>query len=253
MPKNDKNVLIALIPNPRDLGIAFLQHWYRIPASTKIVPASVKNKTLEIIAFYQPSEFKEDAFKIQSYGEVKNIEIVPRKELFPKERKSPKEEKLYYKIVIKKLLELDKPILSLRHRRILFINSTIDKFKDAKEINDLFYESPLEVRFWDSFKIDKILAERQFYKKFGKDRFVMDFAIFCKDRKLDVECDSDTYHMNKQIVQKDKKRDNILQSYGWNVLRYTSDDINNNFTSSIMQVRDTIKHYGGLSELIDED
>ena len=134
MSKPEKNVLIALIPNSRDLGIAFLQHWYRIPVSTKIVPASVKNKTLEIIAFYQPSEFKEDAFKIQSYGEVKNIEIVPRKELFPKERKTLKAEKLYYKIEIERLLELEKPILSLRHRRILFINSTKDRFKEAKEI-----------------------------------------------------------------------------------------------------------------------
>ena len=83
--KQKKDVLIALIPSPADLLIAMNQGWYRIPASKKIVPISVKNKTLKLIAFYQPRVFKDQAFAVRFYAPVDDIKIVKRKILFPDE------------------------------------------------------------------------------------------------------------------------------------------------------------------------
>ena len=73
MSKLNKNILIAFIPSKKDLAIAQLKHWYRIPISSKNVPNIVKNKSVEIIAFYQPKVFKEDAFLVRYYGLVKSI------------------------------------------------------------------------------------------------------------------------------------------------------------------------------------
>jgi very-short-patch-repair endonuclease len=252
MSKINKNVLIAYMPSGKDLSIALNKHWYRIPLTTQTIPQNVKNKNVELIAFYQPKIFKEDGFAIRYYAEVKKIRIVKRKELFKDDPLNPKSENKYFKIIIDKLVRLPKSIISRRRRRILFITTTLDRFRKAEEINDLFYESPLEEKFWTEFKNSGILAERQFLETIGKSNFFLDFAIFCKNRNLDIECDGDTYHTEKQLVQQDKRRDNILESRGWNVLRYTTEDIEYKLDESIKQVKDTINHYGGTPDPRDE-
>ncbi|MDA3842810.1 MAG: hypothetical protein PF588_00385, partial [Candidatus Kapabacteria bacterium] len=99
--KQKKDVLIALIPTPADLLTAMNQGWYRIPASKKIVPRSVKNKTLKLIAFYQPRVFKDQAFAVRFYSPVDDIKIVKRKILFPDEPLNEKSDLDYYKIEFK--------------------------------------------------------------------------------------------------------------------------------------------------------
>ncbi|MCK5852193.1 DUF559 domain-containing protein [bacterium] len=251
--KYNKDVLIALIPNPADLLIAMNQGWYRIPASKKIVPKSVKNKTLKIIAFYQPRSFKELAFAVRFYAPVDDIKIVKRHLLFPDEPENEKSDSDYYKIEFKKLLPLPRPIISRVHRRILFINTTLEQFETAEEINDLFNESPLEEHFWSALKINDIHAERQYAEQVKSKLYYLDFAVLCKRSKIGIECDGDTYHMRPESVQYDKRRNNDLESLGWNVLRYTTEDIYGNLDKSISQVKETINRYGGQKDPADSN
>ena len=243
MTNINKNILIAYLPSRKDLAIAQNKHWYRIPVSTKRVPVMVKNKTVELIAFYQPKVFKEDAHLIRFYGKVKSVSKVKRKNLIKDEPLNPKNEDLYYKIQIEKLLRLPHSIRSLRKRRLLFIPTTLDRFNNAYEINDLFIGSPLEEKFWAEFKRIGLSAEREYFESIGKHHFYIDFALFCKNRKLAVECDGDTYHNDKTSVQYDKRRDNLLESRGWNVMRYTTNDIEYHFDESISLVREAVNHY----------
>ena len=248
--KPTKDLLITIMNNKSDFIIAQNEQWYRIPVES--APVMVRDNSITHIAFYQTKIFKEDAFKIQWHGAVKKISIVKRKELFPESQLDPKAEKEYYKIKFGKLKKLPQPVFSRRHRRILFITTTMERFEAAIELNDVFKETPIEEKFWEVLKGEEIDAERQYMIQTGEKFFLLDFAIFSKKRDIDVECNGDKYHSEKKDVKRDKQRDNILESKGWAVLRYTIDQINKNIGHCIRQVKETINRYGGLQNLVDE-
>ena len=246
-----RDFLIALMNNKRDFKIAQEQHWYRIPVRTKQTPKSVIDKSLRHIAFYHTKEFGQNACCIRWHGEVKNISIVKRKELLPELPNDPKAEHEYYKIQFGELQARVQPIISRRPRRILFIPTTMLHFEHAHEINEVFYESPLEEEFWKALRGENIEAERQYLFDEGKKRFCLDFALFCKSRNIDVECDGDKFHLDEKDVKRDKKRNNVLESFGWSVLRFTTEGILKNLDEAIRQIKKTINHLGGLQDIGD--
>ncbi|KRT66815.1 MAG: hypothetical protein XU11_C0004G0067 [Candidatus Dadabacteria bacterium CSP1-2] len=248
--KEKKDVLIALINNKEDFRIAHEERWYRIPVQS--APLIVRDKKLKYIAFYQTKIFGENAFKIEWYGKVKNISVVKRKVLFPNLMDDPKAENEYYKIEFNKLIKLPSPIISRRHRRVLSITTTFKRFESAKELNDVFKESAIEEKLWEEMKSKGINAERQYMIVKDENMFYLDFAILTKERNIDVECDSDKYHTMIRDVKRDKQRNNILESLGWAVLRYTADDIENNLGKCILLVKETVSRYGGLQDASDK-
>lgn len=245
MSKSDK-LLVALLKEPKDFKILVELKWYRIPADKRATPRMVKDESIKYIAFYQGKPFKTDAFQIKYYAKVNQIEKLKRKELFPNEIQNIKSENYYYKISINKLNQLKIPIISRKRRIIIFINSTLNKFKKAKEINDLFLGSRIEEKMWQSLLENQIPAEREFHQKVFNQNFFIDFALFCKNIKLALECDGDKYHLAEKDVKYDKSRDNALKSKGWNVLRYTSKEINYEIDRVITQVKDSVNQYGGI-------
>lgn len=246
--KMKRDFLVALMNNKRDFKIAHEQHWYRIPVKTRQVPQSVIDKTLKHMAFYHTKEFGQDAYCVRWYTEVKDISIVKRKELLPELPNDPKANDDYYKIHLDELRTRSLPIISRRPRRILFIPTTLWHFQQANEINDVFFESPLEETFWKGLKDEKIDAERQYL--FDKDGwiFYLDFALFCKARNVDVECDGDRFHLDEQDVRRDKNRNNILESLGWSVLRFTTNEIQKHLGDVIKRIKKTINQLGGLED-----
>jgi very-short-patch-repair endonuclease len=243
------DTLIALLKYENDLTIAQRQKWYRIPV--KSAPPIVRDESIKYLALYQPKVFKENAFQIRCYGEVRNISIVKRKDLLPEETSHFRSEEDYYKIELTDLHLLSPPIVSQRKRRILFIATTFGRFKQAHDINDLFVESPIEERMWDALKTESIDAERQYWIETPESNFFLDFAIFSKERNIDVECNGDTHHTGIQDVKWDKRRNNILESMGWAVLRYMAEEIMNHIAKCIRQLRKTVNRYGGLQDSID--
>lgn len=247
----ENRVLVALMPNKSDFLIAKEQNWYRIPVNP--APPIIKNSEVKIIAFCQPKSFNDEKYLIRWYGYVNKISIVKRKELFPNMPVNQKSEIEYYKIEFDYLKQLSEPIISQRPRRLLFLPTTEEKLFRSKEINYLFNDSPLEEILWNEFVKNKITAERQFHLPIEKKNFFLDFALFCKTRHINIECDGDFYHTSRGDVQYDKTRNNILESYGWSVLRFTSRDIKYEMNNTLKLITTTINQHGGLQDINDID
>ncbi len=234
-------VLIAIMNNPRDLAIAREQGWYRIP-----VRSAPRQMQFGWLAFYQTKIFRDEGWAINHWARVLGCEVVKRRELLPDEPFHPRADEDYYKVIIGVLQRLDQPIISRRGRRVVFIPTTLAKFRRAKEINDLFHESPLEDELWEAFKQEGIEAERQWFLRIGNITYHLDFALFCAQGKVDVECDGDVWHSDPARIPQDNARDNALTSSGWAVLRFNSKVIKENLPHCLWQVRETVNRYGGL-------
>ncbi len=78
--------------------------------------------------------------------------------------------------------------------------------------------------------------------------YFLDFALFCKNSRIDVETDGDTWHLNRERVPLDNARDNALQIERWTVLRYNTHQIRERFQTECLRGIETgINKLGGLS------
>jgi very-short-patch-repair endonuclease len=211
------------MPNITDWQIVCVQLWYRIPVVS--APKNIKEGNVEYIAFYFPANFgAERKWKVSHYAKVKTITEVSRKELFPKESKNSKSEKHYYKISFDNLETLAKPFASRRGHRIVFVSTTKEKFfSGSTDFNVLFPSSTLEKKMEEILDKMEMEYEREWRVNVDVKKFYfLDFAVWCKNGRINVECDGDAYHMENDKVHYDKTRNNELESYGWSVFRFTT-------------------------------
>ncbi len=241
-------LLVAILNDQRDYHFARDEHWYRIPinSATKYIKDRWPPRRL---AFYQTKIFEQEKYSVRYFADVTDIQQVGRHDLFPNEPKGEKSKKRYYRLALGPLQELPKPIFSRRARRILFIPSTWEKFVSAMEINDLYHGSPLENRLWAALKRRRISAEQQEYLTAGGENYILDFAIYCVQKNIDIETDGDTYHANPEKAAEDNVRNNNLTAAGWQVLRFSTPQINEGLDSyCIPEITRTITNLGGLDE-----
>ena len=242
--KGRGEVLIAILKDKSDFSILQDKGWYRIPLKYK--PRRWPPRWL---AFYQPKAFGDDAYRIRYYGEVGDIQVARRSELFPDEFPNPKSDQEYYRITLTEIAERDEPIYSIRPRRLVFIPTTWSKFSSAELINDLFDDSPLEDRLWNEFKKLRINAERQWWFSSAPSYYALDFALFCNKGLIDIETDGDTWHSQRERIPMDNQRDNDLTSSGWNVLRFNGRQINQEMsTYCLKNIQQTINKLDGLND-----
>ncbi len=171
----DDRVLIALINHPRDLEIVRAEHWYRIPASHAPAPLT----QARYLAFYLTRAFGDAKWTIREYAPVRGHELVRRRDLFPAESAHPRADDAYYKLQLGAPIELARPIVSRRGRRLLFIWTTGDKFSRAVELNDLLGKSAADDALWDALKAANIGAERHVIVRDHRARYRVDFWIPC--------------------------------------------------------------------------
>ena len=236
----ESDTLVALLKEKRDLTFLRDEGWYRIPV--KSTPKELQQ--IKYLAFYQPGVFGEEKWRVQYYGPIERMDRVKRIDLFPKEQSHVRRDAFYYRIKVAEVERLPKPILSKRGRRILFIPTTFHKLCNAEEINDLFHDSPLEDDLWIRFKKEQIEVERQYYVKEETGPYCLDFALFCREGKINVECNGYTYH-GRDRADSDRERNNILQSKGWQVLRFSTGQLEN-MQECLERIKKTINQYGGL-------
>ncbi len=236
--------LVAVVPSRRDWNMVRALGWYRIPVRT--APAMVKDGSITHLAFYFPSEFGEEKQSIRWYAPVEGITLKKRLELMPDEPQHRNADQEYYVLAVPGLRPLPNPIFSRKPRRLLFVPTTLAKLMTAPEINFLFNDSPLENLLWTRLMEVGIPSERQYEVVAGPARFKLDFAVFCKDRSIGLECDGDTTHMRRSAVENDKRRSNLLQSLGWSMLHFTTKEITTNMEATLSVVQDSIVQYGGL-------
>lgn len=140
-------VLVAVINNPRDLEIARLLGWYRIPLRT-----APKVVAVDYIAFYQTGSFGDDKWRIQQIAPVRGHELTTRAELLRTELDHPRAKEEYYKIQLGALENLEKPILADTWRRITFLYTTGEYLLRASTINDLVVQSDERQLLWQALR-----------------------------------------------------------------------------------------------------
>ena len=246
--KENKELLVALLPKKSALDILKNELWYHIPVEN--VPKKWREGWLpKALAFYQGKAFgKDEAYKIQYFGDVSQVDVVPRKNLFPDdEENQEKAENLYYRIQLNKLQTRYNPIISFRPRRLVFIPTTFEKFENAEQINDLFDDSPLEDRLWKALKRLSLFAERQWKIVIEKKKYYLDFAVFCNDGKLAIETDGYTTHYDsREKIDCDTWRRNDIELDNWRFLHYTTKQIMDDPSPYISQIQNAIEQLGGI-------
>lgn len=140
-------VLVCLLPTPRDLEIARLLGWYRIPLRT-----APKVVAVDYLAFYQPASFGERSGQIEFIAEVKGHELTTRAELLKDELHHPRANEEYYKIQIGALEKLKEPVKTDKWRRLTFLYSTGECLLNAKTLNDLVVEGEERNLLWKSLR-----------------------------------------------------------------------------------------------------
>jgi hypothetical protein len=147
----DDLILVALMPEPRDLEIARVLGWYRIPVQT--APKTIR---VDWIAFYLPGKFGEEKWSIRYYAAVQGFELLKRRELLREEMDHSRSDEPYFKVQLGPLRRLARPIVSDRWRRFTFLYTTGELLLQAREIKDLRVASTENRR-----RIWRILRERE--------------------------------------------------------------------------------------------
>lgn len=150
-------LLVCLLPTPRDLEIARLLGWYRIPLRT-----APKVVAVDYLAFYQPSAFGDRGGKIEFVAEVRGHELTTRGELLRDEADHPRAKEEYYKIQIGGLEKLGQPVISEKWKRITFLYTTGEYLLKAKTLNDLIVDGDERDVLWRSLR--ERAANHQLYK-----------------------------------------------------------------------------------------
>ncbi len=140
-------ILVCLLPSPRDLEIARLLGWYRIPLRT-----APKVVAVDYLAFYQPSAFGERGGKIEFVAEVRGHELTTRGELLNDEVDHPRAREEYYKIQIGGLEKLKEPVIADKWKRITFLYTTGEYLRNAKSLNDLVVDGDERLVLWRSLR-----------------------------------------------------------------------------------------------------
>jgi len=140
-------ILVCLLPTPRDLEIARLLGWYRIPLRT-----APKVVAVDYLAFYQPSAFAERGGQIEFIAQVKGHELTTRGELLKDETDHPRAKEEYFKIQLGGLEKLKEPIHSDKWKRLTFLYTTGEYLLNAKLLNDLVVQNEERDLLWKSLR-----------------------------------------------------------------------------------------------------
>ena len=139
--------MVCVLPAPRDLEIARLLGWYRIPLRT-----APKVVAVDYLAFYQPSSFGDSGGRIEFIAPIRGHELTTRAELLKDEFDHPHAHEEYYKIQLGGLEKLSDPILADKWKRLTFLYTTGEYLIKAKTLNDLVVNSDERAVLWHSLR-----------------------------------------------------------------------------------------------------
>lgn len=140
-------VLVCLLPTPRDLEIARLLGWYRIPfrRAPKVV-------AVDYLAFYQPGSFGAQGGLIQFAAPVRGHELTTRAELLKDEPDHPHAREEYFKIQLGPLEKLKAPVKAEKWKRITFLYTTGEYLLRANTLNELVVNADERPLLWHSLR-----------------------------------------------------------------------------------------------------
>jgi len=178
----EDRVLVVYVPSPLDFQKILDHGWYRIPQ--KRAP---KGLNAEYYAFYFGSKFGDRRWSVSYYGRRLGHELVRRIDLLPSQPNHPRANEPYYKVQLDDIQELERPIVSLRWRRITFIHTTWDRLTEAREINDLLVTGDKYVdRLYSTLRDQGLFPELEY--RAGDGAEVESIIIPCDQGEVDIKC-----------------------------------------------------------------
>jgi hypothetical protein len=201
----EDRVLVTLVADPQDFSLIRDEHWYRIPYSR-----APKGVHAEYLAFYFGRRFGTEKWAIHYYARNHGHELVRRRELLPHQLEHPRADRLYHKVQLGPLIKREKPIISVRWRRVTFIHTTWDRFVDASEINDLFVDGgPYVDRLYAILKDRGIQAERAYRVNEAGAIYVLPLVIPCRHGRLGLR--------TSEIPGNDKELSELVETLVWQI------------------------------------
>jgi hypothetical protein len=164
-------VLVAILKDKRDLEIARVLGWYRIP-----LKSAPKTVSVDYLALYQTAKFGDDKWAINYVAPVRGHELTTRAQLLRTQPDHPRAGEPYYKIQIGPLERLERSIPSRAWRRITFLYTTGEHLLRAEELNDLIVQSAEREGLWKALRERGLQVERQYEREPGGE---IDLAVLC--------------------------------------------------------------------------
>jgi len=243
-PKENDLVLIGVVKRKVDLDHLRKDRWYRIPAHLSF------RKSSRYLAVYPTARCGSGGGGISSYSAIQGITRTKRIDLLPDEDAHPRAQDWYWRLQLGPLRKLPHRIENRLRRRVTFAYTTLPKLIQAHEIGELFGIPPLEEIMRRSLLSAGITSTPQFcVMRRKRCLYRVDFAIFCCNGKIALECDHSRWHQRPDRIKRDRERDRWLQKYGWLVIHLTEDNIINHPAESLRYIQDRILSLGGIHPL----
>lgn len=238
----DEIVLVGVLKNQRDLHLLLTEHWYRMPVT------HAPRRPFRYLAFYQPAKFGPQGKCIRYYAQVVHCRITKRSALVPAELRHPRAHDDYVRICVGNVKKLRQPIKNITRRRISFGFTTLDRLLTAKDILPLYNVAPTEQMIEDALARAGIKATAQCGVGNGKKRYYLDFAVFCRDGAIAIECDNKKAHAGRHQRQKDRRKNIFLQRRQWVVIRLPEHDIVSDLNGCMRRIKKAVRNLHGLKK-----
>jgi len=172
-PPDSALILVGVMTHPRDLEIARLLGWYRIPL--RFAPRVI---AVDYVAFYQNASFgAQHGGRIEYTAALRGHELTTRAELLRDERQHPRANEEYYKLALGPLQLLPQPILHGKWQRITFLYTLGHLLRQAKTLDDLIVPAEERIGLWHSLR-ERALAEgNSTPQDLPEDDFALDPAL----------------------------------------------------------------------------
>lgn len=141
-------ILVGYLPATKDLDIARMLGWYRIPLKT--APKVIE---VDYFAFYQGSKFGEQhRWQIEYFAEYRGHELTTRGELLRDESDHPRAREEYFKVQLGPLTQISNPIKARAWKRVTFLYTTGELLNRAQSINDLVVHNEEREILWRTLR-----------------------------------------------------------------------------------------------------
>ncbi len=118
-------------------------------------------------------------------------------------------------------------------------------FQKANQLRENMTEA--ENILWEKLRNKKFLGLK-FRRQHPISRFIVDF--YCHKYKLVIELDG-KIHLKTEVGLNDKKREEELKEYGFNILRFRNEDILKNLNVTLITIKDFIEEINFKNQKLD--
>jgi hypothetical protein len=231
-----RNCLIGIVTTDQNLH-EFLDHGhYRIPA--RAIGRSLAARALEeteLLALYQTQRLADGlSGAIEIYGEITERRVATRREIIPSEPNHPSANELYHLLRVEEVRHLERPIVSRRSRRFVFLRTTRERLFTAVDLNDLVLGTAAEEQLWQGLCGESVHVERRSYIRCSGMVMEVDFAVFGNRGVVGVICGE---HSNIPAEVTDVPE-------AWRVVRFSEARLNADLVGCVGEVVELLRGVG---------